>query len=492
MKSTRPTPTSLNTARERGMAVMLTALLLVFTIPAVGLAIDAGVLYLVRSKLSSACDAAALATARNLNLGQTIDEQMAAAQTRGIAFFDANFPTGYLGTTGVTPNIVIDRSSTNTITVTASATGTASLYFMRILGSSATLASSSGQASRRNVNIMMVLDRSASMGGAPCRAMVSASKAFADMFVNGRDRLGMVSFGNTISRDYLPTTDFKNPASPISAAIGALERECLQGTNISDGYSDAYQQLVGINQPLALNILLLFTDGYPNSFSARFPIKTLPDVRLSDRCPFVNNRWTECAVPKSTCRDDNGRDSTDPLWGTFEPRAGLYSFTGGPRTTLVARPSDRSQALPADRIVGCKTANPAGWTGDDYAFIPDEDLYGVSTSGYLDRNTVRFPAGHPYAGRLRIETQDSNALTRILCDNAARRARDHPTLQIVTYTIGLGNFVDHELLRRMANDLASPTYDNTRRNGLYVHAPTIAEIGVAYSRIASEVLRLAQ
>ena len=44
MKSTRPTPTSLNTARERGIAVMLTALLLVFTIAAVGLAIDAGVL----------------------------------------------------------------------------------------------------------------------------------------------------------------------------------------------------------------------------------------------------------------------------------------------------------------------------------------------------------------------------------------------------------------------------------------------------------------
>jgi Flp pilus assembly protein TadG len=87
-------PTTPKSARERGIAVMLTAFLLVFTIPAVGLAIDAGVLYLVRSKLSSACDAAALATARNLNLGLTLEDQQANAIARGTAFFNANFPAG--------------------------------------------------------------------------------------------------------------------------------------------------------------------------------------------------------------------------------------------------------------------------------------------------------------------------------------------------------------------------------------------------------------
>ena len=102
------------------------------------------------------------------------------------------------------------------------------------------------------------------------------------------------------------------------------------------------------------------------------------------------------------------------------------------------------------------------------------------------------PAGHPYAGKLRIESNNSTAISRSLCDNAARRARAHPTIPIVTYTIGLGAGVDGNLLRRMANDLASPTYDNTKLSGLYVPAPTLADISTAYARIAGEVLRLAQ
>jgi hypothetical protein len=79
-----------------------------------------------------------------------------------------------------------------------------------------------------------------------------------------------------------------------------------------------------------------------------------------------------------------------------------------------------------------------------------------------------------------------------LSDNAAAAARNHPDLGIVTYAIGLGSGVDHNLLRRMSNDLASPIYDSTRVNGIYVHAPTTAQIGAAYARIASEILRLAQ
>src|SRR5258708_245091 len=39
--------------RERGRAVILTALMMVFTIPIVGLAIDAGLLYVVRGRLSA-------------------------------------------------------------------------------------------------------------------------------------------------------------------------------------------------------------------------------------------------------------------------------------------------------------------------------------------------------------------------------------------------------------------------------------------------------
>ena len=76
--------------RESGMAVILTAIMLLFTLPAVGLAIDAGLLYVIRGRLTAACDAASLATARNLNVGLTLAAQTDAALARGNAFFLAS------------------------------------------------------------------------------------------------------------------------------------------------------------------------------------------------------------------------------------------------------------------------------------------------------------------------------------------------------------------------------------------------------------------
>jgi Flp pilus assembly protein TadG len=191
------------------MAVMLTAIMLLFTIPAMGLAIDAGLMYVIRGRLTAACDAASLATARNLNLGLTLTEQTAAAVQRGNAFFSANFPTGYLGTTGTTPTISVAQSDLSTLTVTTSATTNSPLYFMRILGGTTAVAGAVGKASRRDVNLMLVLDRSGSMQGTPCSDMITASKTFVNMFVNGRDTLGLITYGSAIYLAYPPPSTLK-------------------------------------------------------------------------------------------------------------------------------------------------------------------------------------------------------------------------------------------------------------------------------------------
>lgn len=495
-------PTTPKSARERGIAVMLTAFLLVFTIPAVGLAIDAGVLYLVRSKLSSACDAAALATARNLNLGLTLEDQRANAIARGTAFFNANFPAGYLGTSNVTPIINIAQTTLNTLTVTASATGNANLYFMRLLGNTAQLTSSEGRASRRDVNIILVLDRSGSMGGAPCAAMINSSKTFANMFINGRDRMGMISYGASVFRAYPPTTDFKNPSSSILSAIDLVT--CTGWTNTPTAYWNAYQELVAINQPLALNMIVLFTDGVPTSVTARYPIRTVADVRYGS---WQNNLCAggpsgECTFPKSPCRDDNNRAPSDPQWGTFAPKMGVVSGGGLNVTTgdtpglvdpVATGPSSGEPLIAVAQRTDCAMSGGSGRLREDAAYIPAQDVNGLNTSGYMDSGLLRFPATHPYAGQIRVDSPNNIARVSMnLSDNAAAAARNHPDLGIVTYAIGLGSGVDHNLLRRMSNDLASPIYDSTKVNGIYVHAPTTAQIGAAYARIASEILRLAQ
>ena len=78
--------------------------------------------------------------------------------------------------------------------------------------------------------------------------------------------------------------------------------------------------------------------------------------------------------------------------------------------------------------------------------------------------------------------------------SAAATARNNATLNVVTYSIGLGSNggVDADFLKRMSNDLASPTFDNTKAAGLYVYAPNSTDLNQAFARVASEILRLAQ
>ncbi len=48
-------------ARQKGFALILTSLMMVFIVSLMGMAVDAGVLFAIRGRLSSAVDAAALA-----------------------------------------------------------------------------------------------------------------------------------------------------------------------------------------------------------------------------------------------------------------------------------------------------------------------------------------------------------------------------------------------------------------------------------------------
>jgi Flp pilus assembly protein TadG len=494
-------PSTTRAAREKGIAVMLTAFMLIFTIPIVGLAIDAGMLYLIRAKLSAACDAAALATARNLNLGLTLAEQTTSATQRGTAFFNANFPVGYMGTTSAVPTITVTQATLNTLNVTATATANAPLYFMRYIGTTAALASSTGRASRRDVNLILVLDRSGSMQGQPCTDMISASKTFVNMFVNGRDRLGMISFGASVYNAYAPTKEFKAAGSLLTAAIDQVT--CNGWTNTSQAYWNAYQQLVTINQPLALNMIVFFTDGVPTAFTANFPVKTLADQRRDYSGGPCGGTDVFCNVPRTTCRDDNGRDVGHAQWGTFAPKFGVITggniATSSGDTNGLVNPvatsfSTGEPMIPAAQRTNCQMSVAQRRLRYDLAYVPWTDANGLNTTGY-QTGLLTFGAGHAYQGFLRLDRP--NNIARIgmnLADNAATVARNNADLGIVTYTIGLGSNggVDDELLERMANDLNSSSYDNTKVNGLYIFAPTSSDLGNAFARIASEILRLAQ
>ncbi len=252
--------------RERGAALILfTLMLATLVLPMVGLAIDAGITYFSQARLASAVDAASLAGGRSLNLGLDLASQKQNAEATARNYFYANFPPGLLNTTDVSVTATAAETGDHTRTVTVSAKASVNLYFMPILNRSQSLITASAQTSRRDVNVMIVLDRSGSMSGV-CSTLIGNAQSFADKFSNGRDMVGLITFMASANTDYPSTREFKTQTPSLKTKLGELR--CGGNTASADALSLARQEVRKVNLPGALNVIVFFTDGQPTVFSS--------------------------------------------------------------------------------------------------------------------------------------------------------------------------------------------------------------------------------
>ncbi len=290
---------------ERGFViVMWTGMMICVIIPMIGLAIDAGILYTIKAKLQTAVDGAALGAARSLNRSQTISSQQTDATNTAIRYYHANFPTSWMGVSTVNdPSVTWPTAPTGTAIINVQGDIDAPTWFMRILGFNSVHLTSVGQSTRRNVNIMLVIDRSGSLGPAPigtnsCSAVVSGAQTFVNSFSNNRDKIGMVSFGAYYHEDFAPTQDFLDSAHGGANSLSTVvlpQLVCTGYTNAAAAFSYAYSILKGLGDLNALNVILFFTDGQPNTLTfgpdygtgtgPYMPIKSPPPCRLSAVSP---------------------------------------------------------------------------------------------------------------------------------------------------------------------------------------------------------------
>ena len=80
--------------KEKGATLLLGTLSMLFIVPMMGLSIDVGFVYAVKSKLQASVDGAALASARALNIGSTLAAQETSATANATTWFNAKFPSG--------------------------------------------------------------------------------------------------------------------------------------------------------------------------------------------------------------------------------------------------------------------------------------------------------------------------------------------------------------------------------------------------------------
>jgi Flp pilus assembly protein TadG len=183
--------------KEEGQVILWLAFGLPLLILFSAMALDMGLIYQTKAKLSNAVDSAVLTGARNYSQGT------ATAQTLGTDMFQANYGSATPTLSWVWCPADASCPSGSPISSTLKATTTVNTTFMAYLPRFAQWSlSDTGQATRSNLIMSLILDRSGSMNcgasGDTCGgpSLKVAVPAFIADFTEGTDHIGMISFGD--------------------------------------------------------------------------------------------------------------------------------------------------------------------------------------------------------------------------------------------------------------------------------------------------------
>lgn len=442
---------------RNGQAVVLFSTMVAFVlVPLVGMAIDGGRAYLVRLKLSTAVDGGAIAAARLLGSGSSPTQQSANAVATAGEFVNANFPTGFFGATlpatqpggSNNPNACVDlgdgtdpchigntgSSNYKVRTVVISATAQMPTFFMGLIGFKYVTVSAAGRASRRDVRVVLAMDRSSSMAGyyssGTCpntNTINDIALSFVNGFSAGRDQLGLVAFGGSAivayparnaandPTDYTtfsaPDTNFNTPVAP-NQEIGGLDNKGLicqlkagSNTGTAEALAMAYYTLradaaTNTSLPGMLNVIVLFTDGLPNGLTV------FPNDKTQSPIPVAATGTSGCtnahtgvppALPVSGTGSSNMvgwlaqgggfAANKNGVGNGFFPPMMITPYTGytGNKDDIskwLANPgSDSSTVISNMKNTGClDTSGSYGTSNQTLVQFPATDIYGNSTT----------------------------------------------------------------------------------------------------------------
>lgn len=173
--------------RKGSIAVFL-GLAVIPLVGAIGIGVDTARGFLVRSRLSQALDAAALAGGRVM-FESYRDQDVT-------MYFTSNFPTGYLGATVAAPVITDDGAKKEFLTVTAEATLPST--FMRIFGKDSITVRASATINRvnRGMELALVLDNTYSMNtNGKMASLKTAANSLLDILYGSDDTANQLTVG---------------------------------------------------------------------------------------------------------------------------------------------------------------------------------------------------------------------------------------------------------------------------------------------------------
>lgn len=458
-------------SKQTGSVVVMMALSISLLVAAVGLVVDTGVTYMVRDKLNAATDAASLAAARAVSQGKDEATQRSNAQAAAVRFFNANYPTNYMGSRASlnTPTVAFNNGM---VTVTVSASASMPISFLRLLGVSPLTPAVSTQAVRKDLDMAVVLDTSGSLYYQGSNVIASA-KTFLGQFNADQDRVGLVhfSYGAVIDDPIRPVARGFDRASMISH----INNFSFSGsTASSEGMYWARQQLNSVptsnNNRSNLRVIVFFSDGAPNSFAAYMNWKTPSD----------------CTVAGVITTDDDASGTPGGLFRT-DTQA---SYSPGKCNPNNYYGRDRNNRYYYD-IDDTASSLPDWYNGHNLANNPN------------DPNAREFPVvtDSPRKVTNAVTFVNVNRAARNIVEAMARKSQDEG---IYVFTLGLGSALKsgtgpdsekgEDTLKCMANSTDAPSrcFSATRPIGLYCYAATTSDLTPCFSKLASAIMRISK
>jgi Flp pilus assembly protein TadG len=442
--------------RQRGAIAIMVAVSMLVLLAVVGLAIDAGLAYLVKARLNAAVDSAALAGARAVTTGNNKTEQIASAQAAASDFFSANIPNNYLlSSPKITSTNVTFNGGQAIIDVRAEAPMPVSI--MQVMNFSSLMPVAAAQTIRNDLDMAFVVDTSLSLLGSATSVRTSA-KNFLNKFNVTQDRVALIHFASGAEVD--------NPIRPTARGFDrtAMNNNIsgytfIGGTASVEGMWHARDQLNNVpsGSRSTTRVIVFFSDGAPTAFGTYLKFNNTLD-----------------------CRDP----------GTMDKASGIYGLS---------KLDDSNNNVPKEACKVFRNNAYAARTLPDFYNAHDADWNAAFATKTREFPIVTRAPRVVTADFTSNYTRNIEMAARNLAESVASTARDEG---IVVFTLGMGAALKERnendgdtgeaVLKCMANAVDAPTrcYNPAKPVGMYCYAATDTDLTPCFSRLASAILRI--
>ena len=350
---------------------------------------------------------------------------------------------------------------------------------------------------RKDINVVLVLDRSGSLqASGSCKPLIEAATSFVNHFTPDRDKVGLVTFATSTYVNFPISSAFQTANPNIATVLAHVT--CAGSTSSAQALWTGYQQIIGLDQPNAVNIILFFTDGEPTGVTFDMPVaNSSPCTEYTPGSPTGPGGYAMPPTGKGYIRGVYNTFSNASQWyGPLNP----MGIAGPDGLQIVAR----AALQPAPKSNGCDYFR--GWSGvvnnstvtTDFLGVPTKDIYGNSAA------TAYHPVTLNSYGFIDLaNANNAQAMAMNAADSAATNIRNgavdpvsrRSIQNVIIYSVGLGGAAypaSSEFLTRVSNDPNSPVYDSSKPSGRYLHAASMADLESMFNSVAEWIFRLAR